>query len=229
MRVELFPIVEKVDGLIVVRGAVYGEIAHRHSMRHLSVQIFPVALAENGQDCLVYLHRRSRFKRSGPGKLDVPGGHVEVKPEEFESLFRGGAPALERAFGEAAVAEANEEIKCDPPERFTRSRLVEFGTPGSFETESPRTDGTLNREYSSAYILGLAPSTKVSMWDSDREGERELEVVTLSADELVSRYESEPEDFADGIGRIFEAVLEKPEGRGDFIDRLFGVAAGVPK
>ncbi len=211
MAQELFPLVERQDGLVKVFGLATRDYVHEHSLRHLAVQIIPVALDESGNDCVLYMHRRSRFKRTSPNKLDFAGGHVTFDESILPRLQWDSPVMLEKASFMTALRESQEEVHCDPPITLTEETLLRFGDVCAFECDAPREDGSRNVEYSTAFVLGLPSGQRVTIRDTDREGERELAVESMRLELVLEKFRQNPEDFADGAERVLTKVVENNE------------------
>lgn len=210
MTQELFAIVEKQDDRIVVCGFATRDYVHGNSIRHMAVQIIPVALDGAGNDCIVFIHRRSPFKGTSPNKLDFCGGHITFDDQFFPRLYWDAPVLLEKASHHTALREAREEIRCDPSIIFTEKNLYRFREVGAFRCDAQRDDGSINREFSTAFVLGLPRKHKVTVWDTDRKGERQLEVKEKMFHELLKEFTEKPNDFADGVSRILDKVSEDP-------------------
>lgn len=208
MAQELFPLVERQDGIVKVFGFATRDYVHGHSLRHIAVQIIPVALDESGNDCVLYLHLRSRFKRTSPNKLDFAGGHVNFDESVFPRLYWDSRVVLEKASFLTALRESREEVLCHPPVVLSEEALLQFGEVCAFECDTPREDGSRNVEYSSAFVLGLPPGRRVTIRDTDRKGERELTVESMHFEEVLEKFRKNRKEFADGAERVLAKVVE---------------------
>ncbi len=250
---ELFPLAERRENRIVICGVATREFAHRYSIRHLAVEIIPVALDEETGEPILILHRRSEFKESGPGLLDVCGGHMTFDPELFSSIPCDDPEAIRRAFELTAHREAAEEVRVgaesgeDPTAAQASDRPASGGQAGKagqgrdwtmsdhlnrfgddkffFESETRAPDGrSVDAEFSQAWVLGLDPGREVEIWDTDSEGERSLPVHRLTFAKLLDDYCVAPEEFSGGITRILEYLLGDNDARENF-ENLLGEAA----
>lgn len=245
---ELFPLAERRENRIVICGVATREFAHRNSIRHLAVEIIPVALDEETGEPVLILHRRSEFKESGPGRLDVCGGHMTFDPELFTSIPCDDPEAIRRAFELTARREAAEEVRvgaepdeASPDEQASDGQAGEAPQAGVwlmgehlhrfgaedffFESETRAPDGrSVDAEFSQAWVLGLEPGRAVEIWDTDPEGERSLPVHRLTFAKLLDDYCIAPDDFGGGITRILEYLLGDNDARVAF-ENLLGEAA----
>ena len=211
MTQELFVLVEKREDQIVVCGFATRNYVHNNSLRHMAVQVIPVALDSTGNNCIIFIHRRSPFKRTSGNKLDFAGGHITFDNQFFPQLYWDAPVLLEKASLYSALREAQEEVRCEPPIEFTTKNIFRFSNVGAFECDALRDDRvSRNREFSTAFVLALPPNHKVTMWDTDREGEHQLEVTEITFEELLKEYKNKPEDFADGASRILDKVSKDP-------------------
>lgn len=208
MTQELFPLVDKQHEHIKVFGFATRDYVHGHSLRHLAVQIIPVSLDASGTDCIVHIHRRSSFKRTSPNKLDFAGGHVTFEESVFPRLYWDSREVLEKASLLTALRESLEEVLCHPPITFTEEALIQFGDAGAFECDAPRVDNSRNVEYSTAFVLGLPPGRTITIRDTDRKGERELQVQSMNLQQLLKRFTESPGEFADGAERVLVKIIE---------------------
>jgi len=197
-------------GIPAICGFATRDFVHRNSLRHLTVQLVPVLLDHIRNEPVVVLHRRSALKTTAGKKLDICGGHVTYDPLFFPRHRWESRNLLKAASLRTALREAREEIQCKPSTIFTAKHLISFGELCEFECSSRRTDGTYNREYSSVYLIGIPTDSEVSIWDSDRGGERKLKHVCLTLQELLNVYKKDRGDFADGVTRVLDSVIASP-------------------
>lgn len=217
---ELFPIVEKIGGRLVIRGSVTRKHAHDHGIRHLAVHIVPISLNASGEDIILYLNRRASTKRTCPNRIDFAGGHIGFDADEADPGQWTSEGWIARASLAAAVREAQEEVVCDPPLCFTERHLDRFGEVGEFEDRDPIAGGGMDDEVSSAYVLALPRGSRVQAWDADRTGKHRLEVIEYAWPDLLAQFHDRPGDFASGLARVLRVIVKDKSRAEAFYDTL---------
>lgn len=188
---ELLLLAAREGDRLRVCGTVARDAAHAHGFPHVAVNLIPVRRGK------VVLHKRSPHKIVCPNLWDFAGGHVEYS-DDYGDL---ATYDLERASDDAAVREANEEIRCTPRYKFKLRDLPRVGNVGEFETRTPGPQ-SINVEHSTAYVVRVPFDRVVTMYDTDRFGERKLKTRESTFAALVAEFRSAPESFADGVSRI---------------------------
>lgn len=222
-REEILPIMERREGRLRIRGAVERSFAHDSGIWHLAVQLIPVRLTSGG-GVSILLNRRSTSKRTCPGLIDICGGHVNLSGPSFGFEHWNDADRIERLSLDSAVREANEEIRCDPPLNFGAGDLSQWGETGALSAESAIADGGIDREFSTAYVLGLPPESAVAIWDTDRTGEHRLQCFESRWADLSSDYRANYDSYADGVGRVVKAALADARLEAQLLDLMIRAA-----
>ena len=222
------------DAPIEVYGCVTRGAAHSMGIPHTSVLLIPVTWDAQQGKPVIFVHKRSPFKATSPDSWDFCGGHLSF--EEWHCKFLqnslNGADLIERLSENTAVREANEELKCTPVFQFQSKHFHRFQTVGFFTCDNKHARGH-NVEYSTAFVVTVPNKHTVEVWDTDREGERKLEVKSTTLETLLTQYKkskeisgkankesnetnSENEKFADGAGRILDELLNDPNLKNEF-------------
>jgi 8-oxo-dGTP pyrophosphatase MutT (NUDIX family) len=214
---ELFVLVAKnsEENSLEVCGCVTRYAAHMFGFPHTSVLLVPVTWDSNLKEPVILMHKRSPYKRTSPNTWDFCGGHLTFDEKYFSGKPWNSLYDLEYATDEAAVREANEELRCTPPFEFLRQHVRRFQSVGYFECWIKTLQGE-NREFSTAYVVIVPENTEIAVWDTDKEGERKLEVRRFTLSELFDFFERERYSFADGAGRILLRLSKAPKLRSDF-------------
>jgi len=221
---ELFPLIEDADGQLRICGFAERHFVHGNSLRHMAVQIIPV-MPQAGNEVAILVHRRSEYKRTCPNMLDFCGGHISFDPGDCPQSAWAAHDTLWKASQETAIREAQEEIRCTPEVVFTAEDLYQLGAIGAFECETQRKDGSWNREFSSAFVVGIPPDHKVTVHDTDKKGERELAVQQFTFSRLLGEFEANEDDFADGAARILKQVIADGALKEELTELLHQAAA----
>ncbi len=218
-----------------IGGLVTRSVGHYQGVPHGAVQVVVVIRKEAGGGVVphICLHRRSRHKKTGGGKWDIMGGHLEADERILPDKNNPEAPSswenqelISRLFWETAVREANEEVQLKQEAfNFTGQHLRCAGGIGGFETgfDDP---GSTNREISTCYLAfipgelltlreGEPLGDYLEVKDTVMAGGKEIEEVAgqlklVTFEELLRLYEEDPEEFADGISRVLKRVSREP-------------------
>jgi len=221
---ELFLLVDRKspESPLQLFGCVSRDGAHRLGYPHTSVLLIPTTWDDNAP--VIFVHKRSPNKLICPNTWDFCGGHISFEPwycHYLENSF-DSRPLLERAAFETAIREANEELKCEPKFNFQRQHIFQFQSFGYFECDTKSERGR-NVEYSTAYFVAVPKNRNVAVWDTDSEGERQLEVKKFRLTELLNEFKKNKESFADGAGRILEKIVTDPSLQAEFEQRIKNV------
>jgi len=176
------------DSPLEVCGCVTRDAAHLFGFPHTSILLVPVTWDRDRMEPVVFLHKRSPYKRISPNAWDFCGGHLTFDESYFPEGKWDSPYDLGRATDDAAVREANEELRCTPPFTFLPEHVRRFQPIGYFECETASERGK-NREFSSVYIVAVPPDRIVTIWDTDTEGERQLEVRRFTWSDLLMFYQ----------------------------------------
>lgn len=220
---ELFFYVNKPsqDAPIEVYGCVTRTVAHALGISHTSVLLVPVTWVDEQKEPVIFVHKRSSFKSTCPDTWDFCGGHLSFEDWHCRYLQSSlsGAHLIEQVAEHTAVREANEELKCDPVFEFRTKHIHRFRSVGYFECDNKHKRGH-NVEFSTAFVVSVPEDRTVAVWDTDREGERQLEVKRFTLNALLSDFKNKKESFADGAGRILEKLLENSNLKAEFADLI---------
>jgi hypothetical protein len=203
---------EKRNGKLYGMGIADAHAAHRNRWGHLTTIGVPTLVGTS--PAVVLLYRRGK-KRACPGKLDLGGsGHVE-----FSFDHDLGGFDLEAVILRNAIREAQEELQPDRPHPFSSSDFHRFGEPGEWEHDSAE-----NKEMSTLHFIRLPNDRSWSIGDSNQDSVLPVE---FTFEELMSRFQEAPDDFADGAGRVLSKLSRDPQLRAAFEAVLTKVAAPV--
>lgn len=220
---ELFFLVAKrtPDSPLEVCGCVSRTTAHLMGFPHTTVLLVPATWDQQRKEPAVFVHKRSPYKRTCPNTWDFCGGHLTFRDWHCHYLQNSlnTLHLIERLAEDTAVREANEELRCNPPFEFLPKHIHLFKSVGYFDCET-KTDQSHNIEFSIAYLVTVPKDRDVSVWDTDKEGERKLEVKRFSLMELLNEFKKTPESFADGAGRILKKINEDSSLMSEFSELL---------
>ncbi|MDO8587194.1 MAG: NUDIX hydrolase [Armatimonadota bacterium] len=210
---ELFFLVDRKtpDSSVELCGCVSRTTAHVLGFPHTTVLLLPATWDQPRNEPVVFVHKRSPVKRVSPNTWDFCGGHLSFDDWHCQYLRNSlnGSHLIERMAEDTAIREANEELKCSPEFQFAEKDIHRFKTVGYFDCNT-KTDKSHNVEFSTAYVVTVPIDTDVAVWDTDREGERQLEVRGFSLAELAGEFARSEESFADGAGRILRRIVDEP-------------------
>lgn len=146
-------------------------VAHFQGVPHGAVQVAVIIWKEVDGDVLphICLHRRSRYKKTDPGKWDIMGGRLEADERVLPDKNMPGVPSnwegqglIARLFWETAVREANEEFRLKHAAfKFTEQHLYCTGGIGGFETGFDK-PYVANREVST-FFLAFVPKEVLTL------------------------------------------------------------------
>jgi 8-oxo-dGTP pyrophosphatase MutT (NUDIX family) len=208
---------------VEVRGCVSRDMVHVLGIPHTSVQLIPVGWDTVANEPVVFMHKRSPFKRVCPSSWDFCGGHVAYSAAYFTGEPWCSPYRLDLAVQDTAVREANEELRCTPQHTFTTRDIHRFQQVGFFECETT-TDLARNVEFSTCFVVAIPTGLTLSVWDEDRHGERQLEVRQFLWQELIRLFQAQPDAFADGAGRILAKADAQPQLGLDLEQLTYSVA-----
>ena len=106
---ELIPLVHEDDGTLVVKGFAERKWAEKQNLCHLTTLLIPIKADRHSASCTVQIQVRDA-RKSFPCCRDIFGGHVNLD-SEFWALLVGQPFDLSRIISEAAIREANEELR----------------------------------------------------------------------------------------------------------------------
>ena len=226
------------DDSIVVKGFAERKWAEKQNLCHLTTLLIPIKADENGASRTVQIQVRDKEK-SFPCCRDIFGGHVNLD-SEFWSLLLGQSFDLSQIVSEAAVREANEELRMcktgnSDPYIITSRDLHKVGEIGE-----ARWKGKGNVERSTIFLVpipdncvirpmddieGIFVSVKTQTWNWKQLRKKFLGNPQYAcydrtkACEAGCRENKQKWQFADGAARILdkEALFNKVA---EDIDRL---------
>jgi hypothetical protein len=185
-------LVEKREGKLYSAGLADARAAHRNEWQHTTVLGIPTLAGTSPADLLLY--RRGERRKACPNKLDFGGsGHVEFSFDQDVGLFD-----LETVILRNAIKEAQEELRSDQPFDFGPKDFHRFGELGEWDYNGPG-----NRELSTLHFIRLPNDRNWLVGDSNQEF---VEPVRFTLGQLMQRFRSAPDDFADGAGRILSKL-----------------------
>ncbi len=207
---ELFPLVERTAaGRLRAHGCVSRELAHgSHAMSREDVRLpHPTAIllfVVMSKVPQIITHVRAGGRAVSGGRRDCMGGHVTYHP-----ACLGSEAALEWLIDQTAVREMREEVLLArggrpvllPSEAV--ARWTDYGELICNDRSNP------NFEYSTGYLIRLAPTDQFVVVDSRRDGtveELPSRLDTLS--DLEREFGANPEAFADGLSRVLKALSD---------------------
>lgn len=206
---EYFVIVKKTDLGLEVHGCVTRDLAHSEfRVPHTSVNLVPVFQDTDE----VLIHRQSPRRRISPCKLDFAGGHVN-----FELALPGDPDALLAGVEKTALREAREELWLTvkgKPYIIPKGRVRRFTELGEL-TAGLDDPTSKNVEFSTGFIVFLPANAEVQVMDE----EEILCHERLSIEELLRRFQKQPDDFADGASRTL-SKLSDPQSYKKFMSIL---------
>jgi len=223
---ELFFLVAKItsDSPLEVCGCVTRTMAHALGFPHTTVLLIPTTWDEKRHEPVIFVHKRSPHKRTWPNTWDFCGGHLTFKDWHCHCLQNSlnTLDLIERTAEQTALREANEELRCNPYFEFRPKDIRPFKFVGYFDCVT-QSETSHNVEYSTAYVVAVPEDRNVSVWDTDKEGERKLEVRCVSLGELLEEFKNdknEPKSFADGASRILQKLVEERSLKSEFSELL---------
>lgn len=220
---ELFFLVSKrvQDASLEVCGCVTRTMAHALGFPHTTVLLIPCTYDRQQDKPVIFVHKRSPYKRTCPNTWDFCGGHLTFEDWHCHCLKSSlnTLNLIERVAEQTALREANEELKCDPSFEFRPKDMLSFKSVGYFDCVT-KSEKSHNVEYSTAYVVSVPEDREVSVWDTDKEGERQLEVRRVSLEDLLQEYREKPTSFADGAGRILKKLDDEVGLKSEFIELL---------
>lgn len=223
---ELFFLVAKrtPDAPLKVCGCITRSMAHASGFPHTTVLLVPATWNEQQRQPVILMHKRSPHKRTCPNTWDFCGGHLTFKDWHCHCLQNSlnSLDLIERIAEQTALREANEELRCNPSFEFRPKDIHPFKPVGYFDCET-KSQTSHNVEYSTAYVVVVPKDREISVWDTDKEGERRLEVKRVSLEELLEEFKNEPTSFADGAGRILEKLVEDDNLKSEFSKLLASI------
>jgi len=90
---------------------------------------------------VVFLHKRSPYKRISPNAWGFCGGHLTFDESYFPEGKWDSPYDLGRATDDAAVREANEELRCTPPFTFLPEHVRRFQPIGYLSAKLRANEG----------------------------------------------------------------------------------------
>lgn len=221
-----------------IAGFTTRNVAHTFGVPHAAVQVAITIQKEKEGQLVphVLLHQRSTHKKVDPLKWDICGGHIDVDdsllPKEEAFSFENLPPHwkepkfIEQLFWEAAIREANEEVKLlRSTFSFAKKDMCCIGGVGTFSTGFDQPIA-INREYSSFFVAAI-PTEVIQLSEADNihdflymedsveiEGQmvdlkiEDLRLLTFS--DLLKNYQVDPGIYADGITRVLKRLQQEP-------------------
>ena len=226
---ELFFLVAKrtSDACLEVCGCVTRTMAHALGFPHTTVLLVPATWDKERHEPVVFVHKRSPHKRTCPNTWDFCGGHLTFKDWHCHCLQSSlnTLDLIERTAEQTALREANEELRCNPSFEFRQKDIHPFKSVGYFDCVT-KSKISHNIEHSTAYVVAVPEDRNVSVWDTDKEGERKLKVRRVSLEELLEEFKNDKNEsklFADGAGRILQKLVEEGSLKSEFSELLVSV------
>lgn len=216
---ELFFLVAKKtpDAPLQVCGCVTRTMAHALGFPHTTVLLVPATWDQEQEGPVLFVHKRSPHKRTCPNTWDFCGGHLSFRDWHCHCLQNSlnMLDLIERTAEQTALREANEELRCNPSFEFRPKDIRLFKSVGYFDCET-KSERSHNVEYSTAYVVTVPQDRSVSVWDTDKEGERPLDVRRASLEGLLGEFKEAPTSFADGAARILRRLGEDSSLESEF-------------
>lgn len=193
-------LVEKSEKKMIAVGLANAQAAHRNGWCHATVLAVPVLIGTSPAKILLYT--RGVNRRSCPDMFDFAAqGHIDYN-------FELGPFDLEDLVLHNAIREAQEELRPDRPYEFRPGDFRRFGEYGEWTHTS-----STNVEMSTMHFIRL-PNDRI-WWVGDSNQDF-VQPETLSFPELMDRFKSAPEKFADGASRVLLRLSQDSQLRRDF-------------